>query len=121
MGWTEKSEEELLTFATASAGHRRLHGSEDDKLTVFHWYVVVIDHSMSSAWPQGSSTGEREGQKHLGGAWATLGLLRLHLVTPTAGVDLAMEPELERDGILMHREEWLLPELQVRLGHCMCH
>ena len=32
-----------------------------------------------------------------------------------------MEPELERAGILMHSEEWLLPELQVNLSHCMCH
>lgn len=69
---------------------------------------------------QGNCGGER-GEAKLGEAWAMLGLLRLRLVSPAAGVDPALEPALQRDGILILNRSLLKPELQVLLLEFIPH
>lgn len=48
-----------------------------------------------------------------GMAWALLGLLRLKLVAPSAGIDPAARPALARDSLLTAQETSLKPELEV--------
>ena len=41
-GLDRKVEGKRLIFVTAIAGQRRLHGSEDDQTSVFHWLARLL-------------------------------------------------------------------------------